>query len=76
MGQEFESLNGCQDREGEQRRAHGEDKSKMLDGGNREQTYLQPHLYVLLAQLDRAPGYGPGGRGFESFTARQFKKKG
>ncbi len=26
---------------------------------------------ALLAQLDRAFGYGPKGRGFESYTARQ-----
>ena len=27
-----------------------------------------------LAQLDRASGYGPEGRGFESFMARQKKE--
>ena len=28
--------------------------------------------YVRLAQLDRAFGYGPKGRGFESSNAREF----
>ena len=28
--------------------------------------------YAPVAQLDRAPGYEPGGRGFESLRARQF----
>ena len=29
-------------------------------------------MYAPLAQLDRAFGYGPKGRGFEFFTARQY----
>ena len=28
-----------------------------------------------VAQLDRVPGYEPGGRGFESCRARQFLSK-
>ncbi len=31
---------------------------------------------VCLAQLDRAFGYGPKGRGFESSNTRDFKKAG
>ncbi len=31
--------------------------------------------YAPLAQLDRASGYGPEGRGFESLTARQKDAK-
>ncbi len=31
---------------------------------------------VCLAQLDRAFGYGPNGRGFESSNTRDFKKAG
>ena len=30
-------------------------------------------MYAPLAQLDRASGYGPEGRGFESLTAYQTK---
>ena len=30
--------------------------------------------YAHVAQLDRVPGYEPGGRRFESFHARQIKK--
>ena len=32
----------------------------------------EPATYVRLAQLDRAFGYGPKGRGFESSNARYF----
>ena len=31
-------------------------------------------LYVALAQLDRVPGYEPGGREFESLMRRQICK--
>ena len=31
-------------------------------------------VYALLAQLDRAFGYGPKGQEFESLTARQKRK--
>ena len=34
------------------------------------QVILDPVTYVRLAQLDRAFGYGPKGRGFESSNAR------
>ncbi len=34
------------------------------------QVILDPIIYVRLAQLDRAFGYGPKGRGFESSNAR------
>ena len=30
-------------------------------------------VYAPVAQLDRVPGYEPGGRRFESFRARQIK---
>ena len=33
----------------------------------------KPVTHVRLAQLDRAFGYGPKGRGFESSNARLFK---
>ena len=29
--------------------------------------------YAPVAQLDRVPGYEPGGRGFESYPAHQFQ---
>ena len=31
-------------------------------------------ITALVAQLDRVPGFEPGGRGFESLRARQIKK--
>ena len=36
----------------------------------------QTKYYVRLAQLDRAFGYGPKGRGFESSSARWFLRSG
>ena len=35
----------------------------------------QFNMYALIAQLDRAFGYGPKGRGFESSNARDYKSK-
>ena len=36
---------------------------------------VKPLQHVRLAQLDRAFGYGPKGRGFESSSARLKKKE-
>jgi hypothetical protein len=35
---------------------------------------IVPPLNAPVAQLDRVPGYEPGGRTFESCQARQFRK--
>ena len=35
---------------------------------------LKKTAYALIAQLDRASGYGPEGREFESSSARQIKE--
>ena len=36
--------------------------------------HYYPAIYAPVAQLDRVPGYEPGGREFESLRARQFPK--
>ena len=43
-----------------------------LDSGGPGPYSTAPHAPV--AQLDRVPGYEPGGRTFESCQARQFRK--
>ncbi len=35
---------------------------------------IRKKYYAPVAQLDRVPGYEPGGRRFESFRARHFHK--
>ena len=45
----------------------------MSAGTSDKQRVLKRQRNVRLAQLDRAFGYGPKGRGFESLKARQQK---
>ena len=42
---------------------------KLVDFHSVSQIYIAP-----VAQLDRVPGYEPGGREFESLRARQLKQ--
>jgi hypothetical protein len=36
--------------------------------------FFMKNVYARVAQLDRVPGYEPGGRRFESFHAHHFLK--
>ena len=47
-------------------------RASPCQGEGREFESRHPlHFFVSLAQLDRASGYGPEGRGFESSIVRQ-----
>ena len=49
-------------------------RASPCQGEGREFESRHPlHFFVSLAQLDRASGYGPEGRGFESSRIRQEK---
>ena len=51
--------------------SQAEEVEKRLTGGKRFTHNSAPHAPV--AQLDRVPGYEPGGREFESLRARQLQ---
>ena len=46
------------------------EKSDMSGGRDRLSFRTGSAVFAPVAQLDRVPGYGPGGRGFESLRAR------
>lgn len=43
--------------------------------GIAESVETLPKIYALVAQLDRVPGYEPGGRGFESSSVHQITRR-